>query len=947
MSTDKYKNTLNIFQTDFPIRANLKETEEKIQEKWNKIDIISIIKNLKKNNKKFILHDGPPYANGNIHLGHSYNKSLKDIVIKSRLMFGYNSNCTPGWDCHGLPIEQKVSAANPNLSPAETKVECRKYANHWINEQKNQFKKLGIFMDWNNPYTTMDYSYEAETVNAFAKMVEKGFIFRDRKTIPWCSTCKTALATAEIEYQDRKDPSVYVLFEIINNLEIFKSIVNNESIYCLIWTTTPWTLPLNRGVMLKTSGKYSLVKSNDKFLIIGEKCIDYLKNVTSFEYEILKTFDSKELENTLLNHPFEENKKIKFVYDESVEDKEGTACVHTAPGCGPLDYEIGVKNDLEIYSPISDDGKYTEDIYPKELIGMPVSDGQWWVLKKLQENGKLWFKGSIKHSYPHCWRSKDGLIFRATPQWFFNLEKDNFKDKVLKEIEKIRFFPSVGKTFLIATVSNRWEWCLSRQRVWGTPIPAILLENGKKYWTSAEFIRSIANKIKENGIEYWDTVSKEDLIKYHGIPKEYSINDFEKENNILDVWFDSGVSHTAVLKQSDNFPADMYLEGIDQHRGWFQSSVITSVLLNDTAPMKQIVSHGFTIDEKGIKMSKSIGNVIEPEEVIKKIGIDGLRLWVSSISNEGDVVLSQKVIDNLSEVYRKIRNTCRFIIQNIADFNYEKDVIDINSIEALDLYALKKMYEISLKAMNSYYKIQFPQIYHLMADFCSVYLSSFYFDISKDVLYCDEKNSKKRRSAQTAMYIILDTINRIMAPITSHTSEQIYEFYCNKKESIFLDGFYKFEYLKDLGDFYNISTELLTEELIENKLLEMKKDNINSYNNLWNVANDLRDKVMKEIENLREKNIVKQSIETMIEIKIPNNWNNISDFNNFKKLFNEDSFEKEFARICMVSDLKIKYDESINDLIIIANKHDGNKCERCWFYSYSKTDLCDRCIKTI
>lgn len=950
MSSEKYRDTLNLLATNFPIRADFINTDQQIQAKWERIDICENIKNININKEKFILHDGPPYSNGDIHLGHAYNKILKDIVSKSMRMMGYNVNVIPGWDCHGLPIEKKVAEINPELKGSAMQTACRVYAQKWIDIQKESFKKLGIFMDWNNPYATMNFKYEANTLQAFASLVEKGFINRARKTIPWCFNCETALASAEIEYKDRKDPSVYVLFKFESIPNFLKDLVKKQSLYCMIWTTTPWTLPLNRGVMLRKNSEYSLVKSNDKYIIVGSYCIKHLETATEFKYEILNTFNSSLLKDSKMFHCFENSKLIPFVYDESVEEKEGTACIHTAPGCGQLDYEIGVKNGLEIYSPVENNGKYSKDIYPKELEGMLITDGQWWILKQLQEKEILWHKGSIRHNYPHCWRCREGLIFRATPQWFCNLEKNNLKEKTLNAISKIKFFPSNGKNFLEATISSRWEWCLSRQRAWGTPITALISEDGDEYFIDADLIRSIANSVEKNGIEYWQNVSIEDLVKNHNLNQKYLKEEWRKEYDILDVWFDSGVSHTAVLKELNNFPANCYLEGIDQHRGWFQSSLITSMTINQEAPMKNIITHGFTVDEKGQKMSKSLGNGVEPQDIAKGFGLDGLRLWVSSISNEGDVVYSKKVMDNVSEVYRKIRNNCRFILQNIADFDFEKDKVLVNELEQIDLYAVKRMYEISLKCMNSYYKIQFAQIYHMIADFCSNFLSSVYFDVIKDTLYCDKKNLKKRRSTQTALYIILDSISKIMAPIMSHTTDLIFENYNKntKNDSIHLKNFYRFEYLKELGEEFNLtSNSILKENEIENKLNLFNKNQV-LYFKEWNILFKIRDLAMKQIEILREQGIVKQSMEASIEFIISESLDISKDLKSFIFKFSKEFLEKSLSDIFIISEIKINFSDLEKDIICKAKKHDGRKCERCWkWYFEGNEEICSRCIEAI
>jgi isoleucyl-tRNA synthetase len=942
MSSEKYRSTLNLFQTNFPIKADSCNSDLEIQNMWKQADIFSKINNNEFKKKDFILHDGPPYANGPIHLGHAYNYIFKDIVGKAKRMMGYYVNIIPGWDCHGLPIEQKVSRDNPHLNKFQMKKACRDYAFGWVENQKESFKKLGIFMDWDNPYLTMNYKYQADIMRAFASLVGDGYISRSNKTIPWCMECKTALASAEIEYQERKDPSIYVLFEL-ENKGFFKEI-EDGSVYCMIWTTTPWTLPLNRAIMLKKEGSYLLAESEGKYLIFGKGCLDFLTKTTNKVYKIIKEIKSQDLKDCLFKHPFDNNLLVKIVYDDSVEDKEGTACVHTAPGCGPIDYEIGIKNGLEIYSPISDDGKYSEKISPKELLGMSVLDGQIWVIKKLHEGGSLWFKTSIRHSYPHCWRCKNGLIFRATPQWFCNLEKDGFKNKVSNAIENINFFPASGKNFLKSTVSNRWEWCLSRQRVWGIPIVALLSNEDNSYFIDANFIKNVAGEVEKGGIEYWDNVSMEDLSKF--INDNISIEKYRKETNILDVWFDSGVSHMAVLKDKNQYPADVYLEGIDQHRGWFQSSLLTSVAIFGKAPMKNIVTHGFTVDEKGQKMSKSIGNVIDPQDIVKKYGTDGLRLWVSSVDNDGDLVASSKLFENISEVYRKIRNTQRFILQNIVDFNYKNDSLGANDLLKIDLYVIKKTYEVQIKALNAYNNYRLTDIFHLMSDFCASFLSSFYFDISKDILYCEKKDSRKRRSCQTALYLILDAITKVMAPIMSHTSDLVFQNYKNENEvSVHLSEFNRFELLDDISNKYYLSNEELSDHIIKEKLNFILNDSQEKeQKKIWDAMFDLRNFVFKEIEKLRADGIVKQSMESSVFIEIGKNYKFINEFNKFKD-FIKDEFDDFIEQFFIVSEIKFNLinSEEEKDLKIEVKKHNGNKCPRCWKWFFGGEEICNRC----
>lgn len=956
-----FKDTLSLFETDMPIRVNHKELDNKMYNFYESNAIFDVILESSKGRKKYTLHDGPPYANGPIHLGHAYNKIMKDICIRSHFMMGYDAYTTPGWDCHGLPIEHKVMQENKNYTCVEMKKVCREYANRWVDNQKESFKKLSVMMDFEKPYKTMNFDYQANILRSFAKLVQGGYINRSNKTIPWCCGCQTTLATAEIEYQNRKDPSLYVLFQILQDIFYKKYFEDYASISFVIWTTTPWTLPLNRGVMIKKNAQYVLLQSEGKYLIIGKDCLEHFTQKTNKLYEIIREIHSVKLENLRLMHPFEDNVFVPVICDDSVELKEGTACVHTAPGCGPIDYEIGIKNKLEIYSPISFDGIYTSHVKVSALVGMKIQDAQGWVITKLQEKGILWHKGIINHSYPHCWRSKEGLIFRATPQWFCNLEKDNFKEKVINAIDKINFYPMSSKSFLRSSVINRWEWCISRQRMWGVPIVALINKNDGSYWTSFEFINYIASQVDTHGVEYWDMVTFADLKDY--IPSYITEEEWYKETDILDVWFDSGVSNFAVLAQQGKFPADVYLEGVDQHRGWFQSSLLTSIAINGHMPMKSIVSCGHTIDEKGQKMSKSLGNVTTPDEIIDMIGLDGLRLWVASVNLGGDIVVAKKVFNNVSEVYRKIRNTCRFAIQNVVDFDPMNDLLSYKELRFFDQIIIQKMFIYQVKIIDAYQNYNFPEVYHTFIEIASTFLSSFYFDTLKDVLYCDKRNGKKRRSAQTVLYTILEMLTRLMAPILPYTAEDISNYYkSSKSRSISAEGFYYCDFFKDMvwieNLFSNKEESFFDRETISsiNKAVKSHKQ----VDHFITILAALREEVFKATESLREKNIIKQSIEAAIDIEYADSSYYAEVLNLLEVSLLGEEFLQTLCQLLCVSDINLKkvtsaYLDNKEDKQLVkvtAIKHTGNKCERCWKYYYDNNlgiseNLCKRCVDVI
>jgi isoleucyl-tRNA synthetase len=924
-----YKDTLNLPQTDFPIRPNAKQDDPAMIQRWADDDIYRKTFDAHKGSDSYILHDGPPYANGHIHLGHAYNKVLKDILCKAYRMSGYHVPVTPGWDCHGLPIELKVTQEHPELSGAELKKECRLYARTWIDIQRDEFKQLGVFMDWDRPYITMDYDYEADTISAFGSLVDQGFIERKKKTVPWCFSCKTVLASAEIEYHDRKDPSIYVLFEL--KKEDATSLFNvDEPVHFLVWTTTPWTIPLNRAVMLKTKGLYKLVRIKDTLLVVGSDVVNNIADLVDGNAEVLGAYHSEDMTSFHAHHPLT-GMDVPVIFDHSVETSDGTACVHTAPGCGPIDYEIGVKNKLEIYSPLSADGLYTEDINPQELEGMPITEGQIWVIKKLAHTGKLFAKKNIRHSYPHCWRCRNGLMFRATPQWFFDLDKHNVKETALKAVDSIQFTPEKGRNFLKATVENRWEWCLSRQRSWGVPIPALVCPHTGYTFISKKLTDFVAEGVRQHGVEYWDNVSVHDLVDRFESDIDFSQCERDaliKETDILDVWFDSGVSHYAVLYNNKDlsFPADVYLEGIDQYRGWFQSSLLTSLVLEKEPAMNRIMSHGFTVDEKGRKMSKSLGNVVSPDDIISRLGLDGLRLWVASIGHEGDAVVSKALLENVSQVFRKVRNTCRFMLSNLYDFSYDKDAVDIHDLTHIDAYALQTLHECNESMQSAYKRADFTAVFHGLSDYCAVELSSFYLDIIKDRLYVDAPEGHRRRSAQTVLWHILDTLVRLQAPILSVTSEQLSDYYdADKTESIHMRSF---ACLKDV-------LSRLGSDYADHALA-------------WIKLKKMRSAVLKAIELKREKGDIKHSLEADVTLYVSSDFDGLSLIDRYL----DEEFLKEFLIVSRVNLLSSdeKAQSDLNESIVQGvytdvRPYKGQKCPRCWHYTDQPScrDLCPRC----
>lgn len=962
-----FKDTLNLPHTDFPIRANAALDDPLMIQRWKDRDLYRKTFDLNSGKTRFLLHDGPPYANGNIHLGSSYNKILKDIIAKSQRMMGKHVPVTPGWDCHGLPIELKVTKEKGNLPRQELQKACRNYAADWIKTQKEEFRGLGVLMDWARPYSTMDYTYEADTVKAFGILINKGYIERKNKTVPWCYHCQTVLASAEIEYYERKDPSIYVLFALTKHAqETVFPLLQDKEISLAVWTTTPWTLPLNRAVVINPHANYVVLAIGEKYVIVAEALADALCAVVGVSKEIVATVPAAQLSASgiMVCHPFIPDATVPVLADQSVELAEGTACVHNAPGAGPIDYEIGIKNNLEIYSPVGPDGRYTQEIAPAELIGLTIDEAQGKVISLLLAAGTLLHKATIKHSFPHCWRCRNGLIFRATKQWFCNLEKNNLKKQVLEKIDTIKTVPTRSINTLKATVESRLEWCISRQRVWGTPIVALICSTCDKEYTSQELINTVSQKIAEHGIEYWDSVSVDSLVPSNFSCTQCDGKTFTKEYDILDVWFDSGSSFYAVLQRNKElgFPADVYVEGRDQHRGWFQSSLLLSMIINETPPMKTIVTHGYTVDETGRKMSKSLGNVITPAEIIKKIGVDGLRFWVSSIDcSGGDIVISEIITRNIQEVFRKIRNTCRFLLSNLYDFDIKKDAISFDLMRVLDQHALQQLFELNRTVIASYASYNTSVVFHEIGDFCTTYLSSFYLDIIKDRLYVEQADGVERRSAQTVCWYLLDTLTRLIAPILSITAEQLTDVYQdNPQESIHEQTFVL------LSDVYSfLQTTEITQggaesgiKTVEALLCLPKNIVTDDYQAAWDMVLVIRNGLLKAIENLRAAGTIKHSLEARIVLHKDKNIfkENALMEAFFKKLSlygqTPEQFFKELlivSQFVFVDQIDASFQQLVPGILVSIECAQGVKCPRCWLWQEDNNEhgVCNRCLSIV
>ena len=898
-----YKDTLNLPAKIIPMKANLVMNEPKILKKWDKIDVYGKIRKARKNAPKYVLHDGPPYANGSIHVGTAMNKVLKDVVVKYKTMRGYDSPYVPGWDTHGLPIEHKVSVELnekiKEMSRLEIRETCAKYAKKYVNIQRDQFKRLGIFGDWDTPYLTMNHEYERGIYEVFADVVEKGMVYRENKPVMWCPHCHTALAEAEVEYQDDTSKAIYVKFAFEN--------IPHE--YVVIWTTTPWTLPANRAVALNPNVEYSRVKVGDEIWVIASKLIDTVMKKAGVEsWEILSMIKGANLElKTLLDPIYNQPRPI--VMADYVLTDTGTGAVHTAPGHGADDYMTGKKYNLEIFSPVDDYGNYVKDL-PK-YGGMNLFKANDLIVEDLKKSGSLVAEEMFTHSYPHCWRCHGPLIFRSTEQWFISIDKNDLRKKTLEAIDNVKWVPSWGKNRISSMISERPDWCISRQRDWGMPIPAFRCKDCGKVIMNAEIVHHMAKLVNEKGSNIWFSAEPEELLPAGYKCPKCGGTHFEKLYDVMDVWIDSGSSFESVLKPRQWYPADLYLEGSDQHRGWFQSSLLLGMIKDEKPPYKTVVTHGFIRDEKDRKMSKSMGNVIDPNDVVSHMGADVFRLWVSSTEYKNDVKVSMGILEKQVDGYRKIRNVLRFIFGNISDFDPQKD--STSNLLEIDEYALNMLNALIKSVTKHYDNFDFHKVNHALFDFITVDMSAFYLDILKDRLYTSGKHSHERRSAQTVLYKIGMSLIKLMAPILPFTAEEIYlALPFEKLESIHLELWPKLE---------TVNQEL------------MKK---------WEKIRNVRESVLKALEEERQIGHIGHPLEASVILKVDQGTREIL----------ETLTSQELADIFIVS--KATLSEEINDDIQVKVEHaPGKKCERCWKYSETVGEnpkyptVCARCASVL
>jgi isoleucyl-tRNA synthetase len=913
-----YKSTLNLPKTPFPMKGNLPVKEKEILKHWEEGNIYAKLIKAGEKNPAFVLHDGPPYANGNIHLGTALNKILKDIIVKSKSMAGYRAEYIPGWDCHGLPIELQIEkeskAQKATFSKLETRQRCRAYAGRFIDIQREEFKRLGVMGDWQHPYITMDYGYQATIIEEVRKFFERGEIYRKKKPVHWCLSCVTALAEAEIEYDTKRSTSIYVKFPCRDKQDTPFAGYPDKPLFMMIWTTTPWTLPGNLAIAINPDFTYvSLDTGKEIYIVLKDLVEDIARKAGFGEYRIIEEISPETLKTVRFRHPFIDRESV-VVFADYVASDTGTGAVHIAPGHGEEDYETGLEYGLDVYSPVNEKGEFYDEV--EFFRGMNVFDSNKHVIEKLKELGLLLHQEEIEHSYPHCWRCKKPVIFRATEQWFISLDKHGLRERGLQEIDRVRWIPVWGRDRIYNMLQVRPDWCISRQRSWGVPITIFYCEKCREPYWSPESFGKVVESVKEQGADTWFEKEASFFLPPGASCSRCGHQSFTKEEDILDVWFDSGVSWSAVCKKRPElrFPADLYLEGSDQHRGWFHSSLLTSVGNENRAPYESVLTHGFVVDGTGRKMSKSLGNIISPAEIIEKYGAELLRLWVTYEDYRDDIRISKEIINRLVETYRRVRNTLRFLHANIHDdFDPETDRVGYDDLSQLDKWLLSRLHRLIQRVTEAYDTYAFHVIYHGVHNFCSVDLSALYLDIVKDRMYVEKKTALKRRASQTVMYDTLTAFLKLIAPVLSFTAEEMWSYVNSDRdgESILLAGF----------------PELKKECIRE----DIEAD--------WDRVWKIREAANKKIEEKRVAKIVGHSLDTKIIIKAPE-----GDYRLLVK------FGDELKDVFIVSQIELERGEELD---VLVSKADGSKCDRCWQYfpdlptSGPFPNVCKRCADTL
>lgn len=925
-----YSKTLNLPETEFPMRAGLPEREPDFLKYWEEGKIYEKKQALHAGHKKFVLHDGPPYANGKIHMGTALNKILKDIIMKYKYAQGFDTPYVPGWDTHGMPIEhaaiKNLGLNRHELDTLVLRKECHDYALQWIDEQRTDFKRLGVLGDWDHPYITMTHDYEAVQIHVFGEMAKKGYIYKGKKAVYWCPHCETALAEAEIEYGEEKSPAIFVKMPLIKDNGLLPEAAKGKLAYIVIWTTTPWTMPANVAIALHPDFEYAWVECEGEVLFMAKEMLEAVGKVCKKDLSnIIGTCKGSEMEFAECKHPFETiDRKSLVVLADYVTLEAGTGCVHTAPGHGADDFETGVRYNLPIICPVDGSGKLTAEA-GADFAGMFVFDANVPIIKYLAGLGRLFGKENIRHQYAHCWRCKNPIIYRATEQWFASV--DGFREAALNAIANdVQWIPSWGEARIHNMVADRHDWCISRQRVWGVPIPIFYCEDCNEHLVNDDTISAVADLFAKEGSDAWWAHEAAEILPAGTTCPKCGSTHFRKESDIMDVWFDSGSSHAAVCKTRPElaWPADMYLEGSDQHRGWFQSSLLTSVATEGKAPYRAVLTHGYVVDGEGRKMSKSVGNTVAPQDIIAQYGADIIRLWAASSDYKADIRISKEILKQLSEVYRKIRNTIRYILGNTNDFNYETDKVEFKDMLELDRWALMHMQLLKKDVSAAYESYDFHVLYHAIHNFCSVEMSSYYLDILKDRLYAYKADSFERRSAQTAMYEIMMDLVVMLAPVLSFTMEEVWQFMkkpASMPESIFM-----------------MPWPECKEEYID-EALESKWDNFIG----------IRSEITKVLEGARRAKTIGHSLDAKVELHATG-----------EALAILRSVESDLATLLIVSQAKLVegLDGGVeatgrDDLKVTVQAAEGEKCERCWIYSDTvgqdaeHPTLCARCAAAL
>jgi isoleucyl-tRNA synthetase len=942
-----YRDTLNLPKTGFSMKANLVQREPLLRKQWAKENIYGQIRKARNGAPLYILHDGPPYANGDIHMGHVINKVLKDLVVKYKTMAGFDAPYVPGWDCHGLPIEAKVvtelGEKVRRMSKLDVRKDCFKYASRYVKLQSKQFQELGIFGDFENPYLTFKPSYEAGILEVFAELVDKGLVYKQLKPIHWSIGCETALAEAELEYKDISSPSIYVNFpvaeESIGRLVelglVEQSQAENAKVCFMIWTTTPWTLAANLAIAVHPRLDYKALtyeKNGNSFvsLIATDriKAVVAAGDLEEGQYTVSeKSIKGSELEGLRYEHPFVENNPtdkdaFMVIPAEYVTIEDGTGLVHTAPGHGLEDYLSGQKYDLAVYSPVMDDGRY-DDTVPDWLRGQNVLEVDTVINNYLRQEGLLFAEGEIVHSYPHCWRSKGPVIFRATEQWFISVDKElpevgkSLRDLALQSVKKVRWIPAWGQKRIAGMLESRPDWCISRQRSWGLPLPVFINAEGQTLMTK-ESVLAVAKHIAERGSDSWFTDSAREILgEDFELPEGFVLDELQKEENIFDVWFESGCSwYSVCVKEAGwSVPVDLYLEGSDQHRGWFQLSLLPGLGATGEAPFKSVLTHGFTVDEKGMKQSKSLGNYVNAQEEVAKYGSDILRLWVSSVNYQEDIRCNDEIIGRTQDAYRKIRNTLRYLLGNTNDFDPNVNSVAYDEMFEIDKWAMQQLQKLIANVTEAYDNFVFHRVFSLLYNFCTVEMSSIYMDVLKDRMYCDAADSLSRRSAQTAMHSILDCLIRMLTPILVHTMEEAWAE-LNKSQQI---------------ESVHIAEMPKVDDSIDYRSAEPR----------WQKLMGLRDEVLRVLEGLRQEKKIASNQQACVTICCDDEDAGV---------LNEFGIE-QFAALCIVSEVKLQ--KAVGETTVAAQKSSYNKCQRCWNYWPSvgadseHPDLCERCVEVV